>query len=309
MKQASASLAGVISLAEQAKGEVEQFVTQLVFHRPTRMKRHVASAACLFVDLDLYSAEVDVGLGCRHTASERALEVVSRIVALGVPEPSYIIASGRGLHLKWLHERLPKRALPRWEQVIGQLVRRLKRLGADPCAKDVSRVLRVVGSVHAESGEVVREVWRYADEIGGVREYRFDELARALLPKSRADACRKKKRRRRPGRSRAGDPCRRGVKQLWEPRLADLRRLAEMRGWDVRGVPDGRRVPYMFLQVVALSNLHVGSLFDRLLQESADVYVPHWSEDKLHSSLAGVINRVGTAKQCKRPGNPSCPSQ
>lgn len=299
MLQESASLVDVVALAEHARGKIDQFVTQLAFKRPCRRKQYVASAACLFVDLDLYTVADMPALGAGHSATERALAVVGWMDARGLPAPSYIIASGRGLHLKWLHERLPKRALCRWQQVIKHLVRALVRLGADPRATDVSRVLRIVGSMHPESGESVREVWRQSGALGGVREYQFDELARTVLPRSREDACRKKKTPRRRQRARGATPCAHALKNLWEPRLHDLSRLAEMRGWDVSGVPDGQRVTFMLLQVVALSYVHVGDLFERLLDESVERYVPHWSEHKLRSSLSNVFARAGTPRQLR----------
>jgi hypothetical protein len=65
--------------------------------------------------------------------------------------------SGRGLHVVWLHDCLPKQALPRWQAVQRQLRESLQRLGADPNACDAARVFRLAGTCNSKSGEMVRQ--------------------------------------------------------------------------------------------------------------------------------------------------------
>ncbi|RKX59934.1 MAG: hypothetical protein DRP29_03630 [Thermodesulfobacteriota bacterium] len=67
----------------------------------------------------------------------------------GLPEPTIIINSGRGKHLYWMLER-PLRLEPQWkipliEAVLDGIA---ERIGADKNTKDVSRVLRLPGSVN-----------------------------------------------------------------------------------------------------------------------------------------------------------------
>ena len=78
----------------------------------------------------------------------------------GLPEPSLILYSGRGLQIKWLLERpIPRAALPRWNAIQSHLVSALERFGADQGARDASRVLRLVDTINTRSGERVRVIW------------------------------------------------------------------------------------------------------------------------------------------------------
>jgi hypothetical protein len=46
-------------------------------------------------------------------------------------EPTLAIGSGRGLYLLWLHQPIPRAALPRWTACQKVLWEVLKRLGAN----------------------------------------------------------------------------------------------------------------------------------------------------------------------------------
>ena len=54
----------------------------------------------------------------------------------GVPLPSLMLDSGRGLQLKWLLDTaIPRQALPRWNAIQNYLVASLEDFGADARAK------------------------------------------------------------------------------------------------------------------------------------------------------------------------------
>ena len=87
--------------------------------------------------------------------------------------------------MKWLLERpLPRAALPRWNAVQKHLVASLELFGADPGARDASRVLRLVDTVNTRSGERVRVLWVNERE-GEIQHYPFDYLAETILPLDR----------------------------------------------------------------------------------------------------------------------------
>jgi hypothetical protein len=95
----------------------------------------------------------------------------------GIPEPSVIISSGRGLYAKWYYTTpIPAAAGRRAVAVNRALVDALKDFGADPKSTDVSRVLRLPGSINSKSGRAVEIVWQSG------KVYDFDKFATALLP-------------------------------------------------------------------------------------------------------------------------------
>ena len=94
----------------------------------------LAQCGALAVDVDFYkiaalrdSHPLGVLEDCR-VALERAR----------IPQPSIAIASGRGLYLLWLHEPVPRQALPRWNACQKELWQVLKPLGADRGALDAA---------------------------------------------------------------------------------------------------------------------------------------------------------------------------
>jgi hypothetical protein len=56
-----------------------------------------------------------------------------------IPEPSYVLATGRGLCLVWLHSYVPRAALPRWSAMQHALASMLTEFGADKRAVDAAR--------------------------------------------------------------------------------------------------------------------------------------------------------------------------
>ena len=233
--------------------ERDTWISQAEFHRPNRRIVHLLRLGLCFVDLDTYKTphgesrpETLLGRFLGHCGDE------------DVPLPSLVIYSGRGLQAKWLLERpLPRAALPRWNAVQKELVTRLAPFGADPGARDASRVLRLVDTVNTRSGERVRVLWvqRHAEDV---RRYPFEWLAEILLPVAREAFQRK---RQPPSHSTPPTAPRTPLKVLpggktgnlrvfsgrqlaWD-RLEDLRKLAQRRGWTEHGIPHGYRSKYL----------------------------------------------------------------
>lgn len=89
----------------------------------------------------------------------------------GIPSPSFIIQTGRGLAAIWLCEELPPQALGRWSAAIRALVELLSPFGADKACTDPARVFRIPGTINPKSGKEVTIT-------GGIHERQnFDDLA------------------------------------------------------------------------------------------------------------------------------------
>jgi len=173
--------------------------------------------------------------------------------------------------VKWLFDRpLPRAALPRWNAVQKQLVASLERFGADPGARDASRLLRLVDTINTRSGERVRVLW-VNESQGDIRQYGFEYLTECILPVDR-DIIRKEREAREKRREslqllqggKTGNLRAFSGRQLAWDRLEDLRTLAKLRDWIKTGIPHGYRSKYIHwcLNFLLLSGaVHSSQLF------------------------------------------------
>ncbi|WP_459697959.1 hypothetical protein [Acidisoma sp. C75] len=162
-----------------ARTNVDTYMSQGLFDAPCRRALHLAWLTHAYVDLDIYK----VGAGALNVGAQ-AIAIRQFCRDEGIPPPSIIVFSGRGLYLKWLWSHpIPRPAAGRALAVNRALVRRLAEWGADPQAVDVSRVLRVVGTVNTKSGEPARLLWQQ-ERNGEILTYDFDAFANEVLPYS-----------------------------------------------------------------------------------------------------------------------------
>jgi hypothetical protein len=148
----------------------------------------------LWIDIDLVgtgdwlpSRARDIAMPLSDAPEALAALLIEHLRVLGLPEPSWVTASGCGLHAKWLlSESLlatPK-AVTRWELVERQLIEavaarefvedgRPRRWPVDRSACDRARVLRLVGTLNHKSGTGCR-VLRVGQRV------QFDQLAEAV---------------------------------------------------------------------------------------------------------------------------------
>lgn len=246
----------------------------------------LAQCGALAVDVDFYkiaalrdSHPVGVLEDCRI-----ALECAR------IPQPSIAIASGRGLYLLWLHEPVPRQALPRWSACQRELWRVLKPLGADRGALDAARVLRLVGTEHSRAGVVVEaltppgEVWD------------FDDLANEILPFTREQIVdfrikRAAKTAKKPSAKRQSAPVHwwwMNAETLWEARLTDLQTLRWIRWFG--DLPPGQRDYWMFLAGNAMSWLVPPERLERELYALAHE-VGGWHDRESKSRMHAIFKR------------------
>ncbi|MGL6174430.1 MAG: helix-turn-helix transcriptional regulator, partial [Cellulosilyticaceae bacterium] len=75
-----------------------------------------------------------------------------------IPQPTFIVDSGRGCYLIWKINPVPAQAVKLWRRLEDQFFEALKELGADASCLDPSRVLRVDGSINSKNGKVVQVI-------------------------------------------------------------------------------------------------------------------------------------------------------
>lgn len=192
------------------------YFSQNTFYKPRRLVENIRQLRSLYVDVDCYlwNYSPDWVIG------QMELELFRQTV----PEPNLIIHSGRGFNLIWLIDPVPYKALPLWQAVEDHLSRQFKSLGGDLKSTDAARVFRIAGSTNSKSGEQVTVQYRH-NHRHSLRQIQYDYLPE-LTPKPKGT---KKKR----GSAKIRHMF--NLYSLHVDRLHDLRRLIELREYDVKG--------------------------------------------------------------------------
>lgn len=294
------------------------WISQAEFYTWTRRLVHFKQVGLCWVDIDSYKVP-----GLVNKTPDELLAVLLRTCEnVGLPDPSIVVFSGRGLQVKWLLDgALPRAALPRWNLVQRELCHRLGAIGGDPKASDGSRVLRLVNTVNTASGEMVCVIY------DPLHKYSFDKLADSVLPLSRAQIQELRHLRQvaaagqqfklyEGGQATAPKDRPRGhlsvvdsskanlrpfvASQLAWDRLGDLDKLARLRQY-THGAPDGHRDTFVFLGAVLLawSCVQVPK-FTQEVAALADKYAPHWSKERVRQCVSGVVARMARFRAGER---------
>ena len=159
-------------------GADDVYISQNRFWGSRAISR-LAQLSAMFADLDYYKIPDLIGM---HPlgVTELAFEELQRS---GLPPPSLVVATGRGLALTWRHDPVPGAVLPKWKLCQDFIFEALKNLGADSSAKDATRVFRLVGSRNSKSGTVVEAIWEDPEDV----IWDFGDLADEILPLSRKE--------------------------------------------------------------------------------------------------------------------------
>lgn len=302
-KQHSHRLTELAKVLAKLPASTDVWISQNEFTRPNRRLVNLARLTTCFVDLDYYKLRITPG----RSAEDVAGIVLRSLVRAGIPAPNLIIDSGRGLQIKWLIDPIPARALPRWNAVQKVLVDALKTLMSDAQAKDASRVLRLVGTINSRSGTLVRVV--YADTT---RPYRFDALADAVLPVARKEIESRQskssiilpfdasKRRELPRPSSHPNGLKQlSIRELWWNRLADLRILAKLRGWE-QGAPPGMQDLALWISCIALTWSMPSAWLAGELEQLGREFAPSWAEAQRRAVLSTTLERQKAAEAGER---------
>ena len=254
----------------------DNYISQGIFYRPNRRIVNLWSIGLCYVDLDTYKVKE-----LQNVPTHTVIDLLFAYCELmNIPEPSLVIYSGNGVYLKWLFKKaVPKGALPRWNAVQKKLVELFKDFGADPQARDASRVLRIPGTTNTKTGLKVEIVIEKPD----IR-YDFEKFSRQILPLERPEKVIEnakivlppsfeKKPSGKPYESRTCQSKKFSFTptQLWWDRLQDIRTYVKLR-WKGR-VPEGYRDIVLFLSYVALgwiepvNTLVYGLEFEQLIKE------------------------------------------
>lgn len=124
--------------------EHHQYITPALFNsKKSRTKRSLVATSALYVDLDDALTDIDGG--------RIGLDLINYAInKTKIPEPSLIVYTGGGWHLFWLFSELyyfnSQDDIDSYEQTIKSIIDSLAIIGADPRAKDATRLLRLAGT-------------------------------------------------------------------------------------------------------------------------------------------------------------------
>jgi hypothetical protein len=291
----------LLSLARKRAEEGGDLYVSLQTFRSgqSRETENLRALHSLYVDIDYYKAEKTAGM-----SGFEVMELVfDRIQELGRPTPSLVVDSGRGLQFVWTHQPLPTYALARWQACQRQLCEDFEDLGADPIAKDASRVFRLAGTINSKSGRKTSLLHFDKENSGFPRD--FNDLANAILPFSRAEI-----RSLRAEAAERGRPVRltkngtsRVIPKLdastfGDALLSDVFKLISLRYPDGQ-LPAGERDKYFFIAALAAAwNSHPGAIQDTIV--SMATRMSSWTEDATKQAISCVLNRAEAAMNGQR---------
>ena len=159
---------------EAASGWVDSLLDDVSYMSLNRFSRGRESSRllelnALYLDLDIHTLRKD----SRPSDAERIWpgQLLADLSKKGLPEPSILNFTGRGLAAIWLLKPLPASAHLRWSETNRCLIDQFRHMGADRSAGDCARVFRLPGTLNEKSGLEVRV-------LGGTLErHDFDELS------------------------------------------------------------------------------------------------------------------------------------
>ncbi|WP_287997770.1 DNA-primase RepB domain-containing protein [Acidiphilium sp.] len=288
---------------ESCRNVHDAYISQAFFKQPNRRSINLFGLTHAWVDLDYYKATGWLADFVKNTGAgpdEVASLVVDRCQEIGIP-PTSIQSSGRGLYVKWAFSDMVGMAgAARVRALNRRLVQLFADFGADPAACDVSRVLRVPGSINSKSGTICSTLYSdaaisydYAELCDEILQFTLDEIRERKAEREKQKNDRRKDHRRRGKMLDRAD---------WACKvISDLTTLAEMR-WGGR-VPEGYRNEWTWIAAAHLALWLPPHDIEPEVQELLRIWHIEADFIKKNHNLASVINRAKLAAIKNRDDN------
>ena len=204
----------IIDNAEDILNIINSYVSQNTFYKPQRRIENIKELRTIYIDIDCHKTKYS------KEAVKYFLE--KDFYGTKIPQPNFLIDSGRGLYYVLLIEPVPSMAMPLWYAVQRYIYNQLKEFGADRQALDATRILRVPGSINSKSRTTVKIIDQY-DYI-----YDLREIQKEFLPELEE---RKSKKKGKPKKIRYIHM----ERSLYYARIQDIIKLCELREYDLKG--------------------------------------------------------------------------
>ncbi len=294
------------------------YLSQASFSGARRQAGFVQSVRAMWTDLDYYHVE---GLEAA-SASEIVTAAHCLCDEIGLPRPSMVVDSGRGLQLKWrLAEPVVQSGLPDWKSAMIALGKVFIDLGTDMKCQEPARILRVVGTINTKSDRIVEvlessEASYFLSEFTtvlpeavvaeptarkpkvpvvdpGVDDWEYPDRPVVTREPVVAAPVVKDKSHRTPAQIEAEKHLVKSTPAiLWTDRREDLYTLALMRDWQTTGVNVGYRHLFLFLMALSLVRSGRHATLEDEVRFVASVYTP----DLPDADIRAVIHRTLDSK-------------
>lgn len=283
--------------AEFARGYLSTGAARdLYVSMSTFRRRRVTSEVCAiestYLDLDYHKTSL-----WRRSAESVANNVIRDLQDAGKPLPSFILSSGRGLLCVWLHEMLGAKVMAKWSAVQKQLGKPLARYNPDKSAADAARIFRLVGSINSKADDSRNRVQLVWGDQKNLHRYKFNDLADAWLPYTKAQlvSMADERAKKNVGRTKKHKRPDGKAMGLWGTRMEDILTLINHR--DPSGkVAVGMQDKFLFLYAVALSHTTQPEAILPLLRQKASQWSDgRWSESSTDGAMGTAYRRAVAA--------------
>lgn len=132
----------IVDALEEYTGKKDTFISVNTTFNGKRLTSNTRQLRALYIDLDHKEY-------CFNDLVYRTWDLVNEGK---IPEPTMVVASGRGAHIYWRIEHAPYQAIATWQELEDYLCYQLKDLGADKKAVDAARVLRLPDTINSRNG-------------------------------------------------------------------------------------------------------------------------------------------------------------
>lgn len=131
----------VADALEKYTGKKDIFISVNTSYNGKRLSYNTRQFRSLYIDLDKKE----------YSFSQLVYSMWDLVLENKIPEPTMVVASGRGAHVYWRIEHAPYQALATWQELEDYLCHQLKFLGADKKATDAARVLRLPDTINSRN--------------------------------------------------------------------------------------------------------------------------------------------------------------
>lgn len=136
------------NIAKAISLDANVYLSTNSFFRPIRKIENIRKLNSLYIDVDFYN--IEKFKDCDHVYMMNLIN--NEYIDSGVlPEPTFIVFTGKGLAYYWLIEPCHVNVLPLWNVVQRFMLETLEEVGGDRKSIDSARVMRLAGSLHMET--------------------------------------------------------------------------------------------------------------------------------------------------------------
>jgi len=253
--------------------------------RTKRSNKSLRALNAIWLDLDYHTT-----LEWRDKSADAVRRALSlHLQRKSIPEPSFLISSGRGLYAIWLISETPPAALIRWKEAQKALLQAASSFGADPACADEARVLRMPGSINQKNGKPVQIL------SGSLQRYCFDALSDAIFAGCGRPTRRKLQTRKKNGTSTGiegkGSTMPKGLTQAERHRqiLSDLETYRLHQGGLI---PGGQRALFLHLYATCLTHIPEVGDIEALVSNMAALATPGLKPAEVRSVIKQSLDRA-----------------